>query len=87
MRHSKAKHLRIEIEPQEKSFAFAIHDDGVGFDVAAAKRRALRGGSIGLTGMQERVEFLGGHLEIESAGGRGTHIRVSLPLTCAVPRA
>ena len=87
MRHAKARHLRIEIEPQEKSFQFAIHDDGVGFDVEAARRRALTGGSIGLTGMQERVEFLGGHLDIESGGGRGTHIRVSLPLACAVPEA
>jgi two-component system sensor histidine kinase UhpB len=87
LRHAKAKHLRIEIEPQERSFVFAIHDDGVGFDVAAAKRRALTGGSIGLTGMQERVEFLGGQLDIESAGGHGTHIRVSLPLTCAAQEA
>jgi two-component system sensor histidine kinase UhpB len=85
MRHAKATHLRIEIDPREKSFQFAVHDDGVGFDVEAARRRSLTGESIGLTGMQERVEFLGGRLDIDSVGGLGTHVRVSLPLTCAIP--
>jgi len=57
-----------------------VRDDGVGFDVAAAHRRALSGESLGLLGLEERVELAGGRVVIESAPGRGTTVRVSLPL-------
>jgi PAS domain S-box-containing protein len=81
MRYSKASVLIIEIESHESGLQFAISDDGVGFDVDAARRRALAGGSIGLAGMQERVEFLEGTLEIDSSRDVGTRIEVFLPLT------
>jgi signal transduction histidine kinase len=80
MRHARAATLRIEIESLAPGLRFAIVDDGAGFDVEAARARALAGGSIGLAGMQERVEFLDGTLEIDSSPGRGTHIEVFLPL-------
>jgi signal transduction histidine kinase len=51
--------------------------------VDAARRRALAGGSIGLAGMQERVEFLAGTLEIDSAPEGGTRIGVFLPTTAS----
>jgi len=57
-----------------------VHDDGVGFDVGAARRRALSGESLGLLGLEERVELAGGRVAIESAPGRGTTVRVSVPL-------
>lgn len=80
MRHAGAATLRIEIESLAPGLRFAIVDDGNGFDVESARARALAGGSIGLAGMQERVEFLDGAFEIDSAPGRGTHIEVFLPL-------
>jgi two-component system sensor histidine kinase UhpB len=58
-----------------------VRDNGAGFDVAAARQRAVRGASLGLLGMQERVALLGGRMEIDSAPGRGTEIRVRLPRT------
>jgi two-component system, NarL family, sensor histidine kinase UhpB len=87
MRHSGAKTLHIEIRHEDSGLRCAILDDGVGFDVDGARQRALAGGSIGLAGMQERVEFLGGSLEIESWLGQGTRIGVLLPLTAAVAAA
>ena len=48
--------------------------------VAEALRRAATGGHLGLLGMRERVEALGGRLEIESAPGLGAEIRASIPL-------
>ncbi len=81
MRHAKATELGIDIENPTDGVRFSIRDNGVGFDVSAARRRALFGGSIGIAGMQERVEFLGGTLDIDSSPGRGTHIEVFLPLT------
>jgi two-component system sensor histidine kinase UhpB len=79
MRHARATLLRLEIESLDSGLRFAIRDDGVGFDCEAAKARALAGGSIGLAGMEERVELLEGTIEIESSPGKGTHIEVFLP--------
>jgi len=44
-----------------------IHDDGTGFDVDAARKRAAAGGSLGMLSMEERVSLAGGRLAIESA--------------------
>jgi len=83
MRHACAKTLHIEIESLDSGLRFAVRDDGVGFDLEAAKSRALAGGSIGLAGMEERVELLGGTLDIDSAPGLGARIEVFLPLAAA----
>lgn len=80
MRHARAKNLRVELRGRAGRLDLSIRDDGVGFDVEAARRRALEGGSIGLLGMEERVEFLGGDFAIDSAPGKGTLIRVTLPV-------
>ena len=52
-----------------------VRDDGVGFDPEAARRRS---GRLGLTSMRERVEELGGDLEIRSRPGEGTEVRVEV---------
>lgn len=80
MRHARAKNLRIKLAQRDGRLEFSVRDDGVGFDVKAARRRALEGGSIGLLGMEERVELLGGEFAIDSAPGRGTLIQVTLPV-------
>ena len=79
-RHARARHVRAELRCYAGELQFMIRDDGVGFDVPAARVRALQGGSLGLLGMQERAALLGGELEIESARWHGTEIRLRLPL-------
>lgn len=54
-----------------------VSDKGPGFDV---RQRPLQG-HLGLTGMRERAELLGGRRELESSAGGGTHVRAFLPLT------
>jgi signal transduction histidine kinase len=56
-----------------------VRDDGAGFDVAAARRRATAGHSMGILGMEERVMLAGGQLTLTSSIGVGTEIRVRLP--------
>jgi PAS domain S-box-containing protein len=80
VRHAAARHAWIELGQDEHALDVAVRDDGVGFDVAAAKQRAARSGSFGLVGMSERVLLQGGRLYIESAAGRGTCIRACFPL-------
>jgi two-component system sensor histidine kinase DegS len=59
----------------------AVRDDGAGFDVPEARRRAATGASLGLMTMEERVSLAGGTFSIESASGRGTTVRARFPET------
>jgi signal transduction histidine kinase len=54
-----------------------VSDKGPGFEV---RQRPVQG-HLGLAGMRERAELLGGRLELESSAEGGTHVRAFLPLT------
>jgi signal transduction histidine kinase len=84
-RHAHASEVVITIGQRGTLLAMLINDDGIGFDVAAARRQAVQGHSMGLLSMQERVELAGGVLEITSAPGSGTSLYISLPLLESVP--
>jgi signal transduction histidine kinase len=67
------------VDRDEEVFTLVVSDDGSGFDPS---RLAEHGGrrQLGLAGLQERAEILGGHLSIISAPGQGTTIEALLPL-------
>lgn len=79
-RHAGARHVWIELSQSDGLLRLVIRDDGAGFDVSRTLEGAAAGGNLGLIGMRERVEILGGHLTIESGQGQGTRIDVSFPL-------
>ena len=79
-RHAAARQVWIELSQSEGRLAVVIRDDGVGFDVSRGLEGAA-GGHLGLVGMRERVEILGGTLTIDSGQAHGTRIAVSFPLT------
>ncbi len=81
VRHARARHVWIELSQPEGFVELVVRDDGVGFDVARTLERAASGGNLGLLGMRERVEILGGKLKIESRVGEGTRICIALPVT------
>jgi signal transduction histidine kinase len=80
LRHAQAHQAQIELSQRDAALHLVIRDDGVGFNVHAAQQRAVRGESMGLLSMQERVLLAGGELEVISAPRRGTEIRVRFPL-------
>jgi signal transduction histidine kinase/ligand-binding sensor domain-containing protein len=80
LRHAAAKGITVEVNGGADRLVLSVRDDGRGFDVPEALRRATTGRHLGLRGMRERVEALGGMLEIDSGPGRGTEIRAALPL-------
>jgi signal transduction histidine kinase len=80
IRHARATTVRIELRCADGALHLVIADDGAGFDVAAAQRRAREGETFGLLGMQERVQLLGGEIQIRSTPGNGTVVQVRLPL-------
>lgn len=78
-KHSRANRVDIRLEVESNEVSCSIRDDGRGFDVAAVlDRRGDRG--LGLIGMRERLNAVGGQFSINSAPGRGTEIRVAVPL-------
>jgi signal transduction histidine kinase len=79
-RHAQAKQVWVDLQRRERTLVLLIRDDGIGFDVSAARERVSHGVSFGLLGMQERVELAGGQFEIHSTAGRGTEIHVRFPL-------
>ncbi|HKI37558.1 MAG TPA: response regulator [Gemmataceae bacterium] len=88
IRYAGARTVGVELRRDGPELLLAVRDDGAGFDVGAAHERSLHRGSIGLLGMQERAQLVGGQLEVESAVGRGTTIRARFPLAPAeVPAA
>jgi len=81
VRHSEARRARVQLKTSGNRVEVAVWDDGRGFDVDEAFHRARTGNSLGILGMQERAELLGGELVFESSPGAGTTVRASVPLS------
>ncbi|HXG18783.1 MAG TPA: CHASE3 domain-containing protein [Methylomirabilota bacterium] len=79
-RHAQARHVWVDVRQDDGRLSIVVRDDGVGFDVLAARRRAAQGGSLGVLGMEERIALVGGRLELRSAPGQGTEVDISVPL-------
>ena len=72
-RHSGAHNVNVQVKQEAGRLELSVQDDGKGFD-------AREGRGMGLLGMEERVSYLGGSLAVDSAPGKGTLLRVTLPL-------
>jgi signal transduction histidine kinase len=75
-RHGLGRDLRVRVWTEGSRLHMDVTDCGPGFDVASAQRTDR----LGLAGMRERAELLGGTFTIESAPGNGTSIHLVLPL-------
>jgi len=80
LRHASARRMQVALRRNNGSFVLEIADDGVGYDLAAARQRGLAGRSSGLIGMEERAILLGGRLSIDSAPAAGTRVRAEFAL-------
>lgn len=78
-RHARAKNVKVSLSADEKTIVLSIKDDGRGFDVQKVIQDETRVLGIGLLGMQERVELLGGTFTIESEPGQGTCLTATIP--------
>jgi signal transduction histidine kinase len=75
-RHAEARDVEVSVASERGGIALAVRDNGTGFDTSRDRDRA----SLGLASMRERVHLLGGHLDIESARGKGTALVAWVPL-------
>ena len=78
-RHARARRVEIDLYQDGDTLVLSVSDDGCGFDVAAMLDRASAGASLGLLGMRERASLIDGQLEIVSAPGQGSTVRLRCP--------
>jgi len=81
VRHSEAKNAYVEIKQRDKSLDIFINDDGKGFDLDKVEKELYKRKALGILGMKERVNLIGGEITIDSKLNVGTTIRVRFPLT------
>ncbi len=78
IRHANASHVDVELEYSDLSLCLTVRDDGTGFDCECVPSVIDR--HYGLSILRERVASVGGEVDLESAVGRGTTVRVLVPL-------
>jgi signal transduction histidine kinase len=79
-KHSQAAQVRVVISQDPSGLSVSVQDDGIGFDPRRQK-------GLGVLGMEERVERLGGVLGLESQPGHGAILSIRLPLLSPQPAA
>ncbi len=79
-KHAQSNHIWVRLLAENGAVAVEIEDDGVGFDLQAMGTGYEQRGSLGMVNMRERAELIQGTLHIDSAPGKGTRIRVLVPL-------
>ncbi len=83
VKHSRARQVSVRLRFADDVASLVVWDDGVGFDPALARSQ----GGMGLQSMKERAQRLTGALEIESAPGQGTRIKVQVDIRAQLETA
>ncbi len=74
VKHANAANVRLQIAGDADSVRLSITDDGIGFDPDEVPR-----GHLGLIGMRQRMDLIGGELRVDSRRGKGTTIEAVAP--------
>lgn len=80
-KHAQAHSVTLTLHFADQAAQFMLQDDGRGFDLTHQTTRHLTDHDMGygLRGIQERLEIIGGHMEIITAPGKGTQLTISMP--------
>jgi PAS domain S-box-containing protein len=79
-KHAKAKNVVVSVGKIAENIEIRVEDDGDGFDPAQVCQPGDKKSCLGLFSIRQRIEYLGGTLEIDAAPGRGTRITLLVPL-------
>ena len=80
VRHAHAQRVDVALSYYEEMLVLSVCDNGVGFNVQDGRARAVAGVSLGLISMAERIELVGGWMDISSISGGGTEVWAWFPL-------
>lgn len=75
--HAQATQVRISLDMDESRIRAVVEDNGQGFDPQTTAGGAQK--TIGLSALQERIDLLGGLLQIDSQSGQGTRVMMEIP--------
>jgi signal transduction histidine kinase len=78
VRHAGARSIYVRLDRQPDSLALTVEDDGQGLDAEAVD--LPDDSRLGIRGMQERAELIGGQLTISSEAGKGTRVQLTVPV-------
>ncbi len=81
IKHAEASQVMITAQATRYSFSVSVEDDGVGFDTSILSPEHRRTESFGLFSIKERIEYLGGVLDIQSERGNGTTVILNIPVS------
>ena len=79
-KHAQASKAEVKIEFEKQKTRVTISDDGIGFELPESLGDLPHTGKLGLAGMQERVQLLGGNLKLKSKPGKGTTVIATAPI-------
>jgi two-component system sensor histidine kinase DegS len=79
--HAQASHIQVSLDFRDELVIATVEDDGSGFDVSEFQARAAERKGMGLATLTERAELLGGRVQIDGRMGRGTRVRIELPMS------
>jgi PAS domain S-box-containing protein len=80
VKHARAHKVSVAIHKVNKHIRVSVEDDGIGFDPVEVASMAAKRAEFGLFSIRERLEQLGGQIEINSGPGRGSKITMIAPL-------
>ena len=83
-KHSQATRVNVILEQSDQGVSVIVEDQGLGFDVGLSLVETFNAGKhLGVLGMRERIEAVGGSLEVESIPGTGTTVFARVPFETA----
>jgi PAS domain S-box-containing protein len=83
VKHAQARHVKVSICKDNKNIRIKVIDDGVGFKPPAEVFGSGKKAGFGLFSLRERLNYLGGRVEIESKPAEGTSVTLVAPTKCA----
>jgi PAS domain S-box-containing protein len=87
IKHARAHEVVLDMRREHDSISIVLTDDGIGFDVSEVLSFPSQKRSVGLFNILERLDYIGGRLDMESELGRGSRFTLIAPLTTEVPIA
>lgn len=81
LRHARARAIWVSLHCLDEGLSLLIRDDGVAFDVPRVYAEAVVRSHLGLLGMRERAQLVGGRGEVLSSAEHGTEVRAWFPLS------
>jgi NarL family two-component system sensor histidine kinase YdfH len=74
--HAQAQNVEVRVEVKDKTIFLTVRDDGIGFDTSS-----IPSGHYGILGIKERVRLVNGDFEIQSENGKGSMLKIAIPLS------